>query len=72
MMILTRFGGHLISWDAWPLEGVHQCRTNPYQFLSRMMELVHVGRTPEELAREFEPSSQTIRNWVRQDEVDHG
>ncbi len=22
------------------------------------------GRTPEELAREFEPSAQSIRNWV--------
>ena len=26
-----------------------------------MVELVRAGRTPEELAREFEPSAQTIR-----------
>ena len=24
------------------------------------------GRTPEELGRQFEPSAQTIRNWLRQ------
>jgi transposase len=31
-----------------------------------MIELVRAGRTPEELAREFEPSAQAIRNWVAQ------
>ena len=31
-----------------------------------MMELVHAGRTPEELAAEFEPTAQSIRNWVVQ------
>lgn len=31
-----------------------------------MIELVRAGRTPEELSREFEPSAQAIRNWVRQ------
>jgi transposase len=29
-----------------------------------MVDLVHAGRDPEELAREFEPTSQSIRNWV--------
>jgi transposase len=29
-------------------------------------------RTPEELARQFEPSAQAIRNWVRQAERDDG
>ena len=37
-----------------------------------MVEQVRAGRSPEELAREFEPSAQTIRNWVRQDDIDHG
>src|SRR5439155_8266086 len=27
-------------------------------------KLVEAGRSPEELAKEFEPSTQTIRNWV--------
>jgi transposase len=26
---------------------------------------VRAGRTPEELAREFEPSAQCIRDWVK-------
>ena len=29
-----------------------------------MVDLVRAGRDPEDLAREFEPSSQSIRNWV--------
>ena len=29
-----------------------------------MIELVRAGRGPEELAKEFEPSAQAIRNWV--------
>ena len=29
-----------------------------------MVELVRAGRDPAELAREFEPSAQAIRNWV--------
>jgi transposase len=37
-----------------------------------MVELVRAGRSPEELAREFEPSGQTIRNWVRQADLDEG
>ena len=37
-----------------------------------MIELVRAGRTPEELAREFEPSAQAIRNWVVQAERDEG
>lgn len=37
-----------------------------------MVELVQAGRSPEELAREFEPSGQTTRNWVRQADLDEG
>lgn len=35
-----------------------------------MVELVRSGRSPEELAREFEPSSQAICDWVRQADLD--
>jgi transposase len=42
------------------------------EFRQRMVELVRAGRTPEELSREFEPTAQTIRNWVRQDDLDTG
>ena len=44
----------------------------PAEFRARMVELVRSGRSPEELAREFEPSSQAIRNWVRQADLDAG
>jgi transposase len=44
----------------------------PAEFRSRMVELVRSGRSPEDLAKEFERSSQAIRNWVRQADVDEG
>lgn len=44
----------------------------PPEFRRQMVELVRAGRTPGELAREFEPSSQSIRNWVRQADLDEG
>ncbi len=37
-----------------------------------MIELVRAGRTPEELSREFEPTAQTIHNWVKQADRDSG
>jgi len=44
----------------------------PPEFRAQMVELVRSGRTPEELSREFEPSAQSIWNWVRQAERDQG
>lgn len=46
----------------------------PYsaEFRRQMLELVEAGRTPEELAKEFEPTAQTIRNWMAQAEIDAG
>jgi transposase len=38
------------------------------EFRRQLVELVHAGRTPEELAREFEPTAQSIRNWVAHSE----
>src|ERR1051325_1502307 len=42
----------------------------PYapEFRHQMLALVRAGRTPEELATEFEPTAQSIRNWVAQSE----
>jgi transposase len=37
-----------------------------------MVELVQAGRTPNELAQEFEPTAESIRNWVKQAEIDGG
>ena len=44
----------------------------PPEFRHQIVELVRAGRTPEELAREFEPSAQAIRNWVAQADRDEG
>lgn len=44
----------------------------PVEFQARMVELVKGGRTPEELAREFEPTAQSIINWVVQADRDAG
>ena len=44
----------------------------PAEFRARMVELARSGRTPEELSREFEPTAQSIWNWVRQAERDQG
>ncbi len=45
---------------------------DPPEFRRRMVELVRSGRSPESLAEEYEPSGQTIRNWLRQAEPDEG
>ena len=42
------------------------------EFRDQMLRLIGSGRTPEDLAREFEPSAQAIRNWVKQAELDEG
>ena len=46
----------------------------PYtpEYRRRLVELVRTGRSPESLAEEYEPSGQSIRNWVRQEERDAG
>ncbi len=44
----------------------------PPEFRQQLVDLVRGGRTPEELSREFEPSAQSIWNWVRQAELDGG
>ena len=40
----------------------------PYspEFRRQMVELVRAGRSPEDLAREFEPTAQSIGIWVAQ------
>ena len=44
----------------------------PPEFRRRLVELVRSGRTPEELSRQFEPTAQSIRNWVEQADLDEG
>ena len=40
----------------------------PKEFRRKLVELVREGRKPEELSRQFEPTAQSIRNWVSQSE----
>ena len=42
------------------------------EFRQQMIELVGTGRTPQQLSREFEPTAQTIHNWVKQADTDAG
>src|SRR5262245_2226155 len=46
----------------------------PYdpEFRRRVIELARNGRTIESLSKEFGPTSTSIRNWVRQADLDEG
>ena len=37
-----------------------------------MVDLVRAGRDPDDLAREFEPTAQSIRNWIAQADKKEG
>ena len=47
-------------------------RPYPLEYRERIIELVQKGRSPESVAKEFEPSAQCIRNWVRHADRDAG
>jgi len=47
-------------------------RPYPAEFREQRVALVRAGRTPEELSREFEPSAQSISNWVAEADRDAG
>ena len=44
----------------------------PAEFRRQMVELVQSGRTPAQLAREFNCSAQSISTWVAQAAADSG
>jgi transposase len=46
----------------------------PYaaEYRRRIIELARTGRSINELAREFEPSANAIREWVKQAALDEG
>jgi transposase-like protein len=55
--------------------GVHMAQEKkayPAEFKRRMVELVRAGQSPESLAKEFEPSANTIRKWANQADIDEG
>jgi hypothetical protein len=60
---LPRFGGHRTIWDRGVHDGQDKRRIRTYsKFRRQMVELVHAGRSPEDLAGEFEPTARSIRN----------
>ncbi|MGF6374520.1 transposase [Paraburkholderia sp. RAU6.4a] len=52
-----------------PIMGKHRT-PYPAEFRAQMVELLKAGRRPEELEKEFEPTAQTIYNWVAQADRD--
>jgi transposase len=44
----------------------------PPELRQRILDLIRAGRTPASLAREFEPTETSIRNWMAQAERDAG
>lgn len=47
-------------------------RIYPPEYRRRLIELARSGRSPESLSKDFEPTAQCIRNWVKQADVDEG
>ena len=47
-------------------------RPYPPEYRHKIIELVRSGRTIADVAREFELSDQTLRNWLKQDDVNAG
>lgn len=47
-------------------------RPYPAEFREQIVELVRAGHKPADLAREFEPSLNSIKAWVRQADLDDG
>jgi transposase len=47
-------------------------RPYPAEFRRRIVELARAGRSPKELAAEFGPSENSIRNWIQQADRDEG
>ncbi len=47
---------------------------SPYapEFRQQILEMARAGRTPDALSKEFEPTAQTIRNWLKQANIDNG
>ncbi len=44
----------------------------PPEFRRRLIELVRAGQNRQELAWKFEPTAQSMRNWVRKVDLDEG
>ena len=50
--------------------GSRSRRNYPQEYRARILDLVRAGRSPVELAKEFEPTEPTIRNWMKEAGID--
>jgi transposase len=69
---LTRFRGVCLAGKARRRAMPKTHPPYPAEYRRRMVEQVRAGRSLKELAREFEPSVESIRQWVRQAQLDIG
>jgi len=56
-------------------KGVIRPKTRlPYspEFRRQMVDLARAGRDPDDLAREFEPTAQSVRNWIARADKQEG
>jgi transposase len=44
----------------------------PADFRLKIVELARTGRAPDDLAAEFKLARQTVRNWIKQADLDAG
>jgi transposase len=44
----------------------------PPEYKKRVVELARAGRTPASLSREFGIASKSVRNWLKQADIDEG
>jgi transposase len=47
-------------------------RSYPLEFRNTIIELARAGRSPKDLAVEFQLSDPTVRNWLKQADLDAG
>jgi len=47
-------------------------RSYPPDFRQKVVELARSGRMPDDLASEFGLARQTVRNWIKQTDLDTG
>jgi transposase len=69
---LPRFRRHRPPFGEREVYDAQTHKAYPQEFKQRLVDQVRAGRTPEELAEKFEPTAQSIRNWVAQADRDTG
>ena len=72
LVILPRVGGHFQTEVKEVSRWEERGEPYPVEFRNQMVELVRAGRSPEQLAKEFEPTATTIRKWADRADRDEG